>query len=331
MGRCVLGEMLQDVPALVDLTPLPHGRPAERLSHRRVEGLRPIDDHQQASVSTESATREIGQQSLQTVACSVAPSQRPSGCLAPVVSRPNATTMQCSPMCTPSMSSTARSRSIARRRPPRVQLCLRGGHKPPTDRTLARAPRRDLHAERVATPRILAGRDTDEHLVDHPPVQWIRVRKRPRRGQRHFRAVAAGARTLDRDLPPAQHDLTGGMPRAIRLPRRLMRIPGPTHRGPILFEHRLEHLQARGHNQLLELGLGVKKDVDQRQVARSRGCRLAVTRDCARLLLHGGSFLGTSAPGFPTSRLTRPEGSRRFKFQQSLGHPPVKLPTGESS
>ena len=35
----------QDVPAFVDLTPLHHGRPAERLGHRRVEGLRPIDDH----------------------------------------------------------------------------------------------------------------------------------------------------------------------------------------------------------------------------------------------------------------------------------------------
>ena len=35
-----------------------------------------------------------------------------------------------------------------------------------------------------------------EHLVDDPPVQRVRVRKRTRRGQRHFRAVAADARSL---------------------------------------------------------------------------------------------------------------------------------------
>ena len=104
-------------------------------------------------------------------------------------------------------------------------------------------------------------------------------------------------------------------------PTPLMRIPGPTHRGPILLQHRREHLQARGHDQLLELGLGIDKDVDQREMTRCRGCRLATTSDYARLLLHGGSFLGASPQVFPTGRITRPAGSRRLKFQQPLGHP----------
>ena len=56
--------MLQDVPALVHLTPLRHGGPAERLGHRRLERLRPIDDHQEAPVGAEPVTREIGQQAL---------------------------------------------------------------------------------------------------------------------------------------------------------------------------------------------------------------------------------------------------------------------------
>ena len=56
--------MLQDVPALMDLTPLHQGGPAERLGHRRIEGLRPIDDHQQAPVGAEPAAGEIGQQPL---------------------------------------------------------------------------------------------------------------------------------------------------------------------------------------------------------------------------------------------------------------------------
>ena len=112
------------------------------------------------------------------------------------------------------------------------------------------------------------------------------------------------------------------MPRPVRLPLRLMRIPWPTHCGPILFQHGLEHLQARGHDQLLELGLGIHQDLDQREVAHRRGFRLATTRDCARLLLHGGSFAGEACTsGSLTGRIARPARSRRFKFQQLLGHP----------
>ena len=48
----------------MDLTPLHHGAPAERLGHGRVEGLRPIDDHQEAPVGAQPAASEIGQQPL---------------------------------------------------------------------------------------------------------------------------------------------------------------------------------------------------------------------------------------------------------------------------
>ena len=58
-------------------------------------------------------------------------------------------------------------------------------------------------------------------------------------------------------------------------------------------------LQARGQNQLLEFGLGINENLDQRQVARRRGFRLATTSDCARLFLHGGFLSGGLAPGFP--------------------------------
>ena len=53
------------------------------------------------------------------------------------------------------------------------------------------------------------------------------------------------------------------------------------------------------------------------------GYRLATARDCARLLLHGGSLLGGLHLGFVTGRIARPVKSRRFKFQQLLGHPPA--------
>ena len=101
----------------------------------------------------------------------------------------------------------------------------------------------------------------------------------------------------------------------------LMRIPWPTDGGPILFQHGFEYLQARRDDQLLELGLCINEDIDQRQVPWRRGYRLATARDCARLLLHGGSFLGGLHLGFVTGRIARPVKSRRFKFQQLLGHP----------
>ena len=81
------------------------------------------------------------------------------------------------------------------------------------------------------------------------------------------------------------------MPNAIRLPRHLMRIPGPTHRGPIIFQHR-QHFQARGQDQLLELGLPINEDIDQLEMSLFWGYQLATASDCASPLSHGGSFAG---------------------------------------
>ena len=183
------------------------------------------------------------------------------------------------------------------------------------------APRGDVGAERFQTPRILAGRHTDQHLVDHAPVQRARIRACPGRWQRNLRAGAPRTGPTNRHLPPAQHNLTRRMPRSRRLARRLMRIPWPTDGGPILFQHGFEYLPARRDDQLLELGLRINEDIDQRQVPWRRGYRLATARDCARLLLHGGSLLGGLHLGFVTGRIARPVKSRRFKFQQLLGHP----------
>ena len=134
-----------------------------------------------------------------------------------------------------------------------------------------------------------------------------------------------GARSADGDLPPAQHHLTGGMTGAIGLPLGLMCIPGPAHSGPIFFQHGLEHLQARRHDQLLELGLRINEDIDQRKVPWRRGYRLATARDCARLLLHGGSLLGGFHLGFVTGRIARPVKSRRLQISTARGTSPPSL------
>ena len=70
--------MLQDVPARMDLTPLHQRGAPECLGHGRVEGLRAIDDHQQAPVGAQPAAAE-GSRAPQTVdTFSGAPSHRPS-------------------------------------------------------------------------------------------------------------------------------------------------------------------------------------------------------------------------------------------------------------
>ena len=114
---------------------------------------------------------------------------------------------------------------------------------------------------------------------------------------------------------PAQDDLARSMAGAIRGPGRLMRLPGATHGSPIFFEHRLEHPYARRDDQLLQLGLGIDEDVNHRPVARRRGCRLATTRDCVRLLLQGGSFARRLSPRFShRSYSTTSEGAAASNF-----------------
>ena len=261
----------------------------ECLGHGRVEGLRAIDDHQQAPVGAQPAAAEIGQEPLTDRRVLRGPFPQAervfrahgidaSGDNATVSTHVHAINQQ-----------PHQVQRVERRRPPRIQLRLSLRDNASTDRTLARAPRGDVGAERFQTPRILAGRHTDQHLVDHAPVQRVRIRECPGRWQRNLLAGAPRTGPTNRHLPPAQHDLTRRMPRSIRLARRLMRIPWPTDGGPILFQHGFEYLQARRDDQLLELGLRINEAIDQRQVPWRRGYRSATARDCARLLLHGGS------------------------------------------
>ena len=117
------------------------------------------------------------------------------------------------------------------------------------------------------------------------------------RRQRDLVAVAPDTWSAHRNLTTAQHDFARRMACPVGAPRGLMCIPRPAHGHSILFQHGFEHLQARRDDQLLELGLRIDQDVDQRKVPGRRRLRLAPMDDCARLL-HGGSFLGASAPGF---------------------------------
>ena len=200
--------------------------------------------------------------------------------------------MQCPPTCTPSINNAARSRSssdVARQASNCAWVCVT---KRPTDGALTRAAGAHVRTQRFQTALILARRHADEHLFDDAAVERARVRERLDRGQGQLLTVAPDPRSSDRDLAAAQYDLARRMPGPIRTALGLVRIPGTTDGNPILFQHHLEYLQARGDDQLLELGLRVHEDVDQREVPLPRRLRLATASGCARLLLHGGSFLG---------------------------------------
>src|SRR5439155_18589267 len=57
-------EILAEVAGLVDLTPLDKGGVPEGRAHRLAQGLRAIEDHEQAAIGAQAATLEIGEQTL---------------------------------------------------------------------------------------------------------------------------------------------------------------------------------------------------------------------------------------------------------------------------
>ena len=97
--------------SLVDLAALNERGLAEDRAHGLVQRQRAIEDHQQAAVGAQATALQIGRAGPgQTAAFSVAPSHSPSACFWPSAAIPSATIRQCSPMCTPSISSATRSR-----------------------------------------------------------------------------------------------------------------------------------------------------------------------------------------------------------------------------
>ena len=247
-----------------------HGGGAERLGHGRVEGLRPIEDHEQAAVGAEAAALQVGQQPLThgRVLGGAFPhaqgvflagdidAQRDDDAVGPHV---HAVEQQ-----------HGEVELGERGGPPGVELCLRLGHEPPTHRTLARAPGANVRAQRLQASAILARRHAHEHLLNDAPVQRVVPGERPERGQRDLLAVVPDARSAQRHLAPAQDDLTRRMARPRGTPLGLMRIPGSTDRHAVLLQHRLEDFQARRDDQRLQLGLRVDQDIDQRQVPKRR-------------------------------------------------------------
>src|SRR5262249_50306555 len=103
-----------------------------------------------------------------------------------------------------------------------------------------------------------------------------------------------------------------------------MRISWPAEGDAILFEHRFQHLQARADRELEQLSARIDEQIDQRQVAGSFNS--GGTWDCARLF-HGGPCSVRLSPRVWLPLVYHEQRrSRRFNFQQLLGHPLMTCP-----
>jgi hypothetical protein len=105
-----------------------------------------------------------------------------------------------------------------------------------------------------------------QHLLDHAPIQWIDIgiagtsaAGSPGRQPAH---VGAAQPPSGRPARPRRSPC----PRARRAVRQCG-IPRPAERGPILFRHRLQDLQARSNGELEQLASRVNDHIDEPEVA----------------------------------------------------------------
>jgi len=212
--------------------------------------------------------------------------------------------------------------TVERRGLPGGQLRRRLRDEPAAHRALARPPAAHRRRHWLQAAGIPSGRHAHEHLLDDPAIQRIDIRHGLERGQRHLLAPGADPGAADGDLPPAEHHLAGHGAPADGLAVGEMGIPRPTHRGPIVFEHRVQHLQPGPDRELEQLTAGIHQEVDQGQMAgRFNSDR---PNDCARLL-HGGSLSGEAcASGLVTTRVARAATEPPLQFSTAIGTSPER-------
>ena len=153
---------------------------------------------------------------------------------------------------------------VQRRRLPRPELHRGLRPDPSADAALARAAAHHAGRQGLQTPRILAGRDAHQHVLDDAPIQRVGVRQGLDRRPRDLTPVGADPRPRDSHLAPAQHDFAGHRARAGRGTRGRMRRPRTAQRRAILLQHRVEHAEARADHQLEAFGLRVDQACNER-------------------------------------------------------------------
>ena len=147
------------------------------------------------------------------------------------------------------------SRSRVRELPPQA----------PTRPALTGATAHDPRGHRLQAAGILARRHAHEHLLDDAPIQRVLPRQRLEGWQRHLAPRGAHARPRHGDLPPPKDHLARDSAGPRGSARGLMCIARPAEGRPILFQHGLDHAEARAHHQLEPLGFRIDQEFDKRE------------------------------------------------------------------
>ena len=162
-----------------------------------VQGLRAVENHQQAAVRAQPAALEIREQALthgrvlgrafpQPERVFLAVGRDPERHHEAVLADVHAVEDQRDEV-----------EAVERGGLPRPQLRRRLGHEAPADAALARPATHHPGRHRLQAPRILAGRDAHQHLVDDAPIQRVRAAPAPEtsaagpRARRRARAAVA--------------------------------------------------------------------------------------------------------------------------------------------
>jgi hypothetical protein len=141
------------------------------------------------------------------------------------------------------------------------------------------------------------------------------------RRQGHLLAAGAHARPTHRDLPATEHHLTAHRAGARGAALDPVRIARSTQGRPILFQHEVQHLQARPDRELEQLGPGIDQQIDQREVSgRFNSDRVS---DYARLL-HGGSLSVRHSPRVWSPLVYHEQRRSRRSISTAIGTSPVE-------
>lgn len=211
-GPLTLGEVLEDIPQLVDWAALDESDLAEHRRDGFSQGLRTIEDHEQAAVGSQAPALQIRKQALTERGVFGRAFPAAEGVSRPIGTDPQGHDHTMLTNVDAIEHQAHQIEPVERRRLPRRQLrgCLRD--EASTDRALADASTCDAGRERVQTPRIPAGTHAEQQLLHRPTLQRVGLAHRLTRRQRDLLTAGPHTRAPNPDLAAAEHHFLGTVP-----------------------------------------------------------------------------------------------------------------------